>query len=615
MTEAREKGDRPERASENQMLKSADAQEARVAGASDIKAAHALNRNAHSGSAGGENQEHSIELVMPRKDGSIDVLAARVMPQETSKAEQLLTKVSDWQDQLDTGSIIAAEVRKNPAAEPVSLLNSWAKNLPEGSEKQAYRQLAREQLVEMSPKAKEKLDVLDQRRRMIDANEQEDAGVHDMRERQPKAMTGYVEYPDSHKENEWKVFTRLPQEERRAVIEALMKCPEAISTDYNKQLEAITRAFPKGIENFATHTFEAVVGLGQSFAKVCQFAEDVKSQNPRALETAFEAYRVMGRAAVTGHNIWSMGTLYISDMNSAAARGDAGKVFRDIGWLGTQIDQQWGKKSEAEKVEIATEFAAGLAIPGGIASIAKSEKLTVALMQIAKLVPEEQLGKYVEAWQCLGKKGLGKVFDPKLVAQTSEGSQASDFYMAMSKADDLSGGGKVGRSLLLGRDGALVKVEKLKHLIVSETIGDVRDSNWKGANFLTGWKVESSLKAKFMAAGEALPNNFPAVDGWSFKQGLVTSIKSIELRAPSYQDMEHFEKRVKGYVQELSDWKGDMFSSTRYKINPRDVKDKVLHLGIPDGAISSEQRNMLEKIAKELEKNGSDVKIKVTALR
>lgn len=147
MTEAREKGDRPERASENQMLKSADAQEARVAGASDIKAAHALNRNAHSGSAGGENQEHSIELVMPRKDGSIDVLAARVMPQETSKAEQLLTKVSDWQDQLDTGSIIAAEVRKNPAAEPVSLLNSWAKNLPEGSEKQAYRQLAREQLV------------------------------------------------------------------------------------------------------------------------------------------------------------------------------------------------------------------------------------------------------------------------------------------------------------------------------------------------------------------------------------------------------------------------------------------------------------------------------------
>lgn len=58
-----------------------------------------------------------------------------------------------------------------------------------------------------------------------------------------------------------------------------------------------------------------------------------------------------------------------------------------------------------------------------------------------------------------------------------------------------------------------------------------------------------------------------------------------------------------------------MFSSNRHKINPRDVKEKVLHLGIPDGAITLEQRQTLEKIAKRLENSGSSVKIRVTALR
>ncbi len=63
---ASEKGDRQDRAPDQ--VRAPDAQDARVAVAGDLKAAHALNRNAHSGSAGGD-QEHSIELVMPKKDG------------------------------------------------------------------------------------------------------------------------------------------------------------------------------------------------------------------------------------------------------------------------------------------------------------------------------------------------------------------------------------------------------------------------------------------------------------------------------------------------------------------------------------------------------------------
>jgi hypothetical protein len=77
MADVDEKGERRLGQVQNRALDSQpDAQSARNAGASDVKAVQALNRNAHSGSAGGD-QDESLEIVMPKRGGGYDVLASR----------------------------------------------------------------------------------------------------------------------------------------------------------------------------------------------------------------------------------------------------------------------------------------------------------------------------------------------------------------------------------------------------------------------------------------------------------------------------------------------------------------------------------------------------------
>lgn len=75
-----------------------EAQGARNAGASDIRAIQALNRNAHNGSAGGDQNE-SVEIVMPKDSGGYDVLASRLKAQE--KQEEPVQK-ANFETQLQS---------------------------------------------------------------------------------------------------------------------------------------------------------------------------------------------------------------------------------------------------------------------------------------------------------------------------------------------------------------------------------------------------------------------------------------------------------------------------------------------------------------------------------
>lgn len=93
MTDIEEKGDRGIRGrSEGISLQSPEAQAARVAGASEVKAFQGLNKNAHNGSAGGD-QNLSFELVAIRDDGISKVVAARQSERlESISMEELILK-------------------------------------------------------------------------------------------------------------------------------------------------------------------------------------------------------------------------------------------------------------------------------------------------------------------------------------------------------------------------------------------------------------------------------------------------------------------------------------------------------------------------------------------
>ena len=109
--EQKEQGDRRLQAvPEVKPLQQADAQAARNAGASDVQAVQALNPNRHNGSAGGD-QELSFELIAYGNEGFGKVVAAR--------QQERLNARSDQSDLMDTGTMLAAEAKTNPAAEPV----------------------------------------------------------------------------------------------------------------------------------------------------------------------------------------------------------------------------------------------------------------------------------------------------------------------------------------------------------------------------------------------------------------------------------------------------------------------------------------------------------------
>lgn len=78
MPDIEEKGDnRIVGRTDSPSLEPADVSAARIADSSSVKAAHRLNRNTHNGSAGGSDQQESIQIVTSDCNGKHEVIAAR----------------------------------------------------------------------------------------------------------------------------------------------------------------------------------------------------------------------------------------------------------------------------------------------------------------------------------------------------------------------------------------------------------------------------------------------------------------------------------------------------------------------------------------------------------
>ena len=124
---------------------------------------------------------------------------------------------------------------------------------------------------------------------------------------------------------------------------------------------------------------------------------------------------------------------------------------------------------------------------------------------------------------------------------------------------------------------------------LDETAKAIVDSSpWLLAPFPRGLAIEK------IVATDLLPPGFPRVDVWNPSAGIVTSIKSIDLGATTYQSMARLKSLLNGYVRKLDEFNGAAFNGAR--IRPGDIKDKVLHVVIPEGA-SAEQLAILKEVA------------------
>jgi hypothetical protein len=619
--EQKEQGDRRLQAvPEVKPLQQADAQAARNAGASDVQAIQALNPNRHSGSAGGD-QELSFELIAYGNEGFGKVVAAR--------QPERLNAPSDQKDQMDTGTMLAVEAKTNPAAEPVKLFKEWLNKQPESPQKEALEQEVRQQAADLSPEMKARMEHLAAIRRKIDEAGLEEGGIH-------QAITPEMA---SRTKLEGQVRHDQPLEN---TADGWLEAGRRISElPIDKQLQVIGSGLMAGYQQYQADerertwgriigTTEGLGAVAVNLATIAEFTCDcIAGNKERAAERGGKFGEAVGQTLVSGVKLFQDADAYLFKVGFD---GDYGRPFRDLVTVGAALNDRWAhlppREQERIKYKLITEMAAdGLIGAGGAKAIGKAKVFTEVLDAIAleaRTTTKATIEGGKRAARAVGSAidnltqpeveipGVGKVKYPRDFGKPADKPLT---HVLMSQADDLGGASRPGRLLVNGKDGALIKFEQLKHLEISETVGDVSNTHWTGANFITGWKVEGTLKDKFMAAGEALPNSFPAIDGWSIDKGLVTSIKSIELRAPTYQDMEKFEERVHGYLQELESYDGTRGPVLGHWIKSERINQKVLHLAIPEGSMSSEQKKVLEKLAKDLEERGSDTRIRLTALR
>jgi hypothetical protein len=96
---------------------------------------------------------------------------------------------------------------------------------------------------------------------------------------------------------------------------------------------------------------------------------------------------------------------------------------------------------------------------------------------------------------------------------------------------------------------------------------------------------------------------FPVVDKWVDATGTATSIKSIDLTAPSYTDRpSKIYSTLKGYIDKLVAFDGKEMGGT--EILAHEIQSRVLQVAIPPGSALADQATQLNRARDYAAKNG-----------
>lgn len=451
--ESEEKGDlRLAGSPEGLAMRTADAQAARSAGVSDVKAAQDTNPNKHNGSAGGDQLE-SIQIIALDDGGKQKVLAERpkeakpqpeITPEylrerakqpdiwakkfveDMDKAEKLPAPYKDAQiakvlkdaeavyrprgqaekpqaplDQMDTGTLLAHEVKRNPAAEPVQNLHTWAKQLPEGPEKDRYSQLVREQMAELSPEAKARAERLAQVSEKIKAAGLDEGGLHQAVKPDQLVLRGKAQ----HQENEWEAFTKLDPKQQRDIIKAFEKAGEVGKEAHENQIQAVAESIPKGFYNVGKGLYDNGIAAGTFMIE----AADRPEKLPEAAQKLAEN---ISTALMSGLKISEVLAGYSQEV---AKSGDYSRPLTDLQTVTTLANERWEAMPLEKRTEKGSELIAEMGVGsviGAADKLAKSGKLIDALEELAKYAGELTAPGREKARRALGAF-LDDVFQPK----------------------------------------------------------------------------------------------------------------------------------------------------------------------------------------------------------
>ncbi|MGH2459982.1 MAG: RHS repeat-associated core domain-containing protein, partial [Chloroflexota bacterium] len=115
--------------------------------------------------------------------------------------------------------------------------------------------------------------------------------------------------------------------------------------------------------------------------------------------------------------------------------------------------------------------------------------------------------------------------------------------------------------------------------VVGPILGDVSVSAWALPPAIRGEMIEDTI-----GRSDFLVQNFPVID--RFEGGIATSIKSINLGDPYYQNPANLVRVLQRYAKVLADWQG----ATRagYRVDAADITGRELIVAIPPGATAAQ---------------------------
>lgn len=113
----------------------------------------------------------------------------------------------------------------------------------------------------------------------------------------------------------------------------------------------------------------------------------------------------------------------------------------------------------------------------------------------------------------------------------------------------------------------------------SRTFDQAIQSVWQMNPFRRRVAIENML-----GRSPQLAQNFPVIDRW--QNGIATSIKSIDLMAKSYQNINTLTRTVQGYINTLANWQGATWGNITIQANQ--IVGRELILAIPPNASAAQ---------------------------
>jgi hypothetical protein len=119
----------------------------------------------------------------------------------------------------------------------------------------------------------------------------------------------------------------------------------------------------------------------------------------------------------------------------------------------------------------------------------------------------------------------------------------------------------------------------------AQSLAETDAAAWKLGWADRGWYFDVRL-------GRTLHKNFPVID--KIPNGIATSIKSIDLRAASYQNVTTLTRRLSEYAGEVSEFAGGELGED--VVRPSEIKGRALSLAVPKGSMTETQKAVIEEV-------------------